>query len=120
MILVDTSVWIAHFRKGSPGLLHLLEDGRVATHPFVIGELACGSLHRRDEIIRLLSTLPSSPVASHEEVLHLIESHHLMGTSLGYVDVHLLASAMMGRIRLWTLDQRLKNAASQLSIAHET
>jgi predicted nucleic acid-binding protein len=119
MVLVDTSVWIAHFRAGSPGLLHLLENGRVAVHPFVVGELACGNLHRREEIIRLLNALPPCPAAGHEEVLHLIENRHLMGVGLGYVDVHLLASALINRVRLWTLDRRLDHAASQLGIAHK-
>jgi predicted nucleic acid-binding protein len=119
MVLVDTSVWIAHFRKGSLDLMHLLESGQVVGHPFVIGELACGNLHRRAEIIRLLSTLPSCPIASHEEVLRLVESWHLMGTGLGYIDVHLLASAMIGGVRLWTLDRKLQQAALTLGVAHE-
>ena len=119
MVLVDTSVWIAHFRKGSPGLVRLLEEGQVATHPFVIGELACGNLHNRDEILRLLAVLCRSGVAGHEEVLTFIERHRLMGTGLGYIDVHLLAAARVGGLRLWTLDRRLKQAAVQLDIAHE-
>ena len=119
MVLVDTSVWIAHFRQASPVLVRLLEEGRVATHLYVIGELACGHLHNRDEIIRLLTTLHPCDVASHDEVLALIDRWKLMGTGLGYVDVHLLASALIGRTRLWTLDRRLKHAALRLDIVHE-
>lgn len=119
MVLVDTSVWIAHFRKGNVGLAELLDRGQVATHPFIIGELACGNLRNRAEILRLMNALYVSEVASHDEVLGFIEGRHLMGTGLGYVDVHLLASARITPIRLWTVDCRLRQAASQLGIACE-
>jgi predicted nucleic acid-binding protein len=90
-MLVDTSVWIDHFREADMDLESLLDEGRVATHPFVIGELACGSLHHRAEILRLLETLPSVPVATHDEVLALVDRHHLHGAGLGWIDMHLLA-----------------------------
>ncbi len=119
MVLIDTSVWIAHFRKASPGLVHLLEEGQVVCHPFIVGELACGNLRNRREILELLKTLHTSQGATHEETLHFIETHRLMGTGLGYIDVHLLASAMLSRVRLWTLDHRLKQAASRLGIVYQ-
>ena len=118
MVLVDTSVWIAHFRQASPALVHLLEEGLVAAHPFVIGELACSHLRNRAEIIRLLATLHRCETASHDEVLTFIDRHKLMRTGLGYVDVHLLASALIDRVHLWTLDRRLKHTASRLNVAH--
>ena len=93
MILVDTSVWIDHFRSNDPALVSALTAGFVSTHPFVIGELACGSLKNRGELIALLQQLPSAPVATNAEALAFIEGRSLMGRGIGYVDVHLLASA---------------------------
>ena len=81
MILIDTSVWIDHLRAGDDNLLTLLDSSQVLAHPFVIGELACGNLRKRDDVLRLLNDLPEAPVASHEEVLHFIESNKLMGHS---------------------------------------
>jgi len=77
MILVDTSIWIDHLRSGDTRLADLLDRSQVLTHPFVIGELACGNLRNRDEIFRLLNDLPQSPVASPAETLHFIERNQL-------------------------------------------
>lgn len=118
MVLVDTSVWVAHFRNGLPALQHLLLDGRVHSHPFVIGELACGHLKNRREILSLLSTLSQTPMAEHHEVLHFIENHRLMGVGLGWIDVHLLASATLGHIPLWTLDRRLAQIALKFHLSY--
>lgn len=93
MILVDTSVWIDHLRAGDEGLIALLSGNQVLTHPFVIGELACGNLANRREVLRLLGDLPKAPVATHAEVLFFIEQHALMGRGIGYVDAHLIAAA---------------------------
>jgi predicted nucleic acid-binding protein len=120
MVLVDTSVWVEHFRRGRPELIEQLDAGMVACHPFVIGELACGNLKNRREILELLETLCTSPVADHGEVLHFIESNRLMGQGLGYVDVHLLASAKLSGLPLWTLDRPLQSAAARLQIAWPT
>lgn len=117
MILVDTSVWIEHFRVGRPDLRALLEDGRVHCHPFVIGELACGNLPRRDEILDLLSRLPSADVVDHYEAFTLLSRRHLAGKGIGWIDVHLLASALVSNVSLWTFDQRLSAAARQLRVA---
>jgi predicted nucleic acid-binding protein len=118
-VLVDTSVWVDHLRHGEALLQDLLTSGQVVTHPFIIGELACGNLAHRAEILRLLSELPTVSVASHEEVLHLIEQHRLQGKGLGWLDVHLLTSALINHTPLWTRDRKLAVAAKNLGIAGE-
>ena len=117
MILADTSVWIEQFRKGSERLQSLLYDEQVLCHPFIIGELACGTLRNRQEILRLLSALPEARIADHEEVVHLVEGRHLYGRGLGWVDAHLLASALLTRCTLWTLDKPLKQVAAAFKIS---
>ncbi|MFP3974769.1 MAG: type II toxin-antitoxin system VapC family toxin [Dehalococcoidia bacterium] len=119
MILVDTSVWVSHLRIGDEHLKHLLIDGEVATHPFVIGELACGNLRNRQETLTLLQFLPQSKQASQEEALQFIESHALMGIGIGFIDIHLLASARLSQIPIWTLDKNLDAAALALSISYK-
>ena len=118
MILVDTSVWIDHLRQGDPSLFTVLEAGQVLMHPFVVGELACGNLNRRAEVLMLLRELPPAPVSTDQEALEFIERRGLMGRGIGYVDVHLLASvALAGGARLWTRDKRLAAVASELALA---
>ena len=117
MILVDTSVWVGHLREGDEHLRELLRDEQVLCHPFVVGELACGNLVNRREILALLSALPQARVAEHGDVMHLLESEMLHGRGLGWVDVHLLASAMLTRCTLWTLDKTLKQSARVLHIS---
>ena len=120
MILVDTSVWIDHLRRGNPALGAALEAGRVLLHPFVAGELACGNLVNRGEVLRLLQALPEVPVAGHQEVLRFIENHHLMGRGIRYLDLHLLASvALDGAATLWTRDRRLATVAGDLNLVDE-
>lgn len=117
MIIVDTSVWIDHLRKAIPLLAEALEREDIVMHPFVVGELACGELARRREVLDLLSTLPSSIVATDEETLRFIEHHRLMGKGIGYIDAHLLASVLLTEAaRLWTRDKRLRAIAGQLRI----
>jgi predicted nucleic acid-binding protein len=116
-LLADTSVWIDHLRGRSAALAEELEAARVWTHPFVIGELACGNLANREEILSLLTALPQTPVADHAEVLALIEARQLMGRGLGWVDVHLLASATLAAVPLWTSDKRLSTVARDLGVA---
>jgi predicted nucleic acid-binding protein len=116
MILVDTSVWIDHLRKGDSKLEGLLDEGVVLCHPFVIGELACGNLKNRDEILSLLAAIPASLVASHEEGLHLVAEQKLTGKGLGWIDIHLLASALLSNCILWTKDRALGAAADSLKI----
>lgn len=119
MILVDTSVWIDHLRRRNRVLAGALERGLVLAHPFVIGELACGSLRNRAEVISLLSRLDTPPVVAHAEALRLVEDRKLMGRGVGWVDVHLLASALVARARLWSTDRRLTAAARGLGVAFE-
>lgn len=118
MILVDTSVWIDHLRQGDSALVAALETGQVLVHPFIVGELACGNLANRREVLALLQALPRAPVASDEEALRFIETRRLMGRGVGYVDVHLLASvALHGSATLWTRDKRLAAVAAELALA---
>jgi predicted nucleic acid-binding protein len=117
VILVDTSVWVDHLRVADRQLAELLLEEAVLGHPFVVGELACGALHRRSEILGLLRHLPQAPVVDQDEVLAFVEAHALMGSGLGWVDVHLLASATLGGQRVWTRDRRLAQAARRLGVA---
>lgn len=116
MILVDTSVWIAHFRKGENRLVDLLEETQVLAHPFVIGELALGNLERRDEILDLLESLPAAKISTYSEVLSLIDQRDLAGSGIGWVDAHLLAAALLSDASVWTLDRRLASAAARLDL----
>lgn len=118
MVLVDTSVWVAHLQKGIGGLEARLNEGDVVCHPFIVGELACGNLKNRAEILSLLQTLPMAIHAAHEEVMHLIENYGLMGKGLGYIDMHLLASAMLTKVRVWTLDKKLSTVSSKLRLEY--
>ena len=115
-MLVDTSVWIDHLRRGNPALARQLSDQEVWCHPFVIGELACGQLDARSEVLSLLSALPQAPLAGHEEVLAFLESNGLAGTGIGWIDAHLLAAARLAGTRLWTLDRPLATAAIELDL----
>ena len=115
MVLVDTSIWVSHFRSGEEHLAALLESSEVLTHPYVIGELALGNLRRRDEILTFLRAVRSAEVADTDEVLEFIERNDLAGVGLGYVDVHLLAAARISRVPLWTADRPLQAAARRLS-----
>lgn len=116
MILVDTSVWIEHLRRGSERLKSLLYNEQVLGHPLVVGELACGALHNREEILSTLRALPEAGVAEQEEVLHFLEARRLYGRGLGWVDVNLLASTLLTGCTLWTLDKALRRAAAALHI----
>jgi predicted nucleic acid-binding protein len=116
-MLVDTSVWIDHFRRRNADLEHLLEEGRVSTHPFVIGELACGSLAHRAQVLHLMAALPVATVATHEEALAFAERQRLGGIGIGWIDVHLLASARLTRQSLWSIDRGLRLAAERLGLA---
>ena len=118
MVIVDTSVWIDHLRRGEVGLDLPLSEGQVFCHPFIIGELACGNLRNRSEILSLLQTLPFVRSAEDDEVLQFIERHRLMGKGLGYIDAHLLASSLLSHIPLWTLDKRLDDAAAALGVRY--
>lgn len=117
MILADTSVWVDHLRAGERALAHLLDNGSVLAHPWVTGELALGHLSQRQEILGLLSGLPSAVVATDGEVLGLIEAEQLYGLGVGYVDAQLLAATRLtADARLWTADKRLAMVARRLHL----
>ncbi len=118
MILVDTSVWITHFREGNRQLEKLLMNAEVMCHPFIIGELACGNMKNRNEILSLLQALPMTQVVDFNEFLFFIDQNHLMGNGIGFVDIHLLASAQLMGVSLWTADKRLNSAADKLRLAY--
>ena len=116
MVLVDTSIWVAHLREGNVQLEALLNEGTVICHPFIIGELACGTMRNRVQILSLLQSIPMAETAEHSEVLQFIEHNRLMGKGLGYVDVHLLASAVLTGVPLWTLDRKLQQSSAKLRL----
>lgn len=111
MTLVDTSVWIDHLRGGDEELSALLDEGMVLVHPFVLGEIACGSLRQRDIVLGHLRHLPEAPLATELEVHHLLERHRLEGRGIGWIDLHLLASARLAAVPLITRDRALREVA---------
>lgn len=117
MVLVDTSVWVAHFRGNEPGLVRLLSEGSVLIHPFITGELTCGNLANRGQVLTDLGALPAAKRASDSEVMRLVEGRHLWGRGIGWVDAHIVASALLTGCGLWTRDARLRRVAEELGIA---
>lgn len=117
MILVDTSVWIEHFRYGEQRLAKHLAEGLVLMHPWIAGELACGNLKNRQSVLSDLRALPSARLASDEDVLSMIEGRRLWGRGLAWIDIHLLVSCLLSSCPLWTFDKRLDLAARHLGIA---
>ncbi len=118
MVLVDTSLWVEHFRTGRADLHALLLNSQVYCHPFIIGELACGHLKNRHEILALLASLQQAFLSEDEEVLQLIERNRLYGRGLGWIDFHLLSSALLSGTRLWTLDKALRKIALEFDLAY--
>ncbi len=117
LILVDTSIWIDHLRQEEAQLKQLLTQGQVATHPFIIGEIACGNLNNRQAILSYLDNLEKVKQAEHHEVIYLIEKCQLMGKGIGYIDAHLLASCLINQAtHLWTRDKRLNKLATNLKL----
>ena len=120
MVLVDTSVWISFLRNGEPTLQKLLQESQVVSHPFIIGELACGNIHNREEIFSLMKSLPKLDVVEQEELLLFIEKNKMMGIGLGFVDVNLMASAILANIPIYTYDKKLHNTCFRLGIDFST
>jgi predicted nucleic acid-binding protein len=116
MILVDTSVWIEHFRAGNERLKTLLFDQQVLCHPFVVGELACGTLQKREAILAILKALPEAHLLEHKEVMSFLEAQRLYGHGIGWVDAHLLASTLLTGCAIWTFDKPLRRAAAALNV----
>ena len=120
MILADTSVWIDHLRSGDRNLAVLLTATRIIIHPFILGEVACGNLVNRAEVLKLLADLPEVTVAMDFEVLFFIERQALMGRGIGYIDAHLLAAVSLNpHTKLWTKDKRLERVAVGLNLAYK-
>lgn len=117
MILVDSSIWIDHLRASNPKLESLLVARRVTMHPWVVGELACGNLAHREYRLDLLKLMPQATVASDDEVLFFIDKHGIAGKGIGYIDMHLLASAALGSLKIWTRDKRLGEVAELLGLS---
>ena len=120
LFLADTSIWIDHFRRTDVKLSNLLGRRNILLHPFVVGELALGHVRNLSGMIEDFRDLPQAPVAHTDEVLQLISRDRLFGSGIGYVDAHMLASALLTPdVRLWTRDKRLHAVASRLLVASE-
>lgn len=119
MLLVDTSVWSDHLRRHNAELAAHLEAGEVLAHPFVIGELACGAFLRRSAALALMLRLPSAPLLGQAELLGFIERHALAGRGVGFVDIHLLAAALVSGASIWTRDKRMAAVATELGCVHQ-
>ncbi|NNU63639.1 type II toxin-antitoxin system VapC family toxin [Ochrobactrum soli] len=118
MILADTSIWIDHFRRGDNDLVKIIGNDLLLCHPAVIGELALGSLRDRTAVLTFLRAQRETIVATHDEVMTLIERHNVFSMGIGYTDAHLLASVLLDqRTSLWTRDKRLKLAALKAGAA---
>jgi predicted nucleic acid-binding protein len=118
MVLVDTSVWINHLHAGNTKLEALLMEAEVVSHPFVVGELACGNIRNRKEVFSLLDTLPLTQVVTDYEFRHFLERNKLMGKGIGFIDIHLLASARISRVPLWTEVKQLSKVARKLNLSY--
>lgn len=116
MILVDTSIWVNHLRRHDAVLAAHLEAGEVLCHPYVIGEIGLGLLKQRRDVLELLAALPSALVVGHDEAMAFVEQRRLAGLGVGWVDVHLAASAVVSRAKLWTADRRLADVARVLRL----
>ena len=116
MIIVDANIWIDHFRLADPHLAELAAERHLRMHPYTIGELALGNFADHAKIVAQLEKLPPANVASHPNLMRFMVAHELSGTGIGYVDCHLLASALLMSGRVWTRDKRLANQASRLGI----
>lgn len=119
-VLVDTSVWVAHFKQHNEALTRLLEMDRAMTHPMVLGEIACGTPPDRARTLVDLADLRPVQQASLREVMEFIEREKIYGIGCGLIDLILLASALMTpSIELWTLDKRLSKLAQRFGVLHE-
>jgi hypothetical protein len=116
-VLVDASVWIDHLHRSDSGLVALLQASEVVMHPAVLGELACGTLPSRRELLSLWSALPPAAEVSPAEALRLVEERRLWGKGLGWTDVLLIGSTLLSPARLWTRDRPLLRAAQELGLA---
>ena len=119
MVIVDTSIWVSHLRKSLPLLEKLLLNAEVVCHSFIIGELACANIKNRKEFLSLIQTLPMAPIIDLDEFIYFVDQNKLMGRGIGFIDIHLLASARLSESPLWTLDKKLKSVAKELNVAYK-
>ena len=120
-VLVDSSVWVGHFKRRNQHLVTLLEDGAVMCHPYVVAEVACGTPPSRKAIIGMLAELESAPVATQDELLAMLDTRQLYGRGCGFVDMSLLASTMLSeKARIWTIDKRFELVAAELNRAYRS
>ena len=117
MVLVDTSVWIDFLRNGNEKLNALLSEGQVLIHPLIVGELSCGNINNRVQFLSLINDLEILPEATHSEVLSFIENNRVYSKGVGYFDLHILCSALISNVHLWTLDKRLEKIAQNHNAA---
>ena len=119
-VLVDSSVWVGHFKQRSEHLVELLEQGLVTCHPYVVAEIACGTPPERSAIINMLADLESAPVATQDELLTMMNTRKLFGRGCGFVDMSLLASSLISeKLHIWTVDKRFELIASELGLAYK-
>ena len=119
-VLVDSSVWVGHFKQRSEHLVQLLEHGLVICHPYVVAEIACGTPPERQAIINMLADLDSAPVATQNELLAMMNNRKLFGRGCGFVDMSLLASSLISeKLHIWTVDKRFELIASELGLAYK-
>jgi predicted nucleic acid-binding protein len=116
-VLVDTCVWVRHFRLRNPQLLAMLEDGEVLSHPLVVGELAMGSLKDRPQTLWSLSKLGRPPIATDAETHQMVEARRLWGRGIQWNDARILASAVIGGVKLWTVDFKLADIAREMGVS---
>ncbi|TGJ98717.1 type II toxin-antitoxin system VapC family toxin [Leptospira langatensis] len=115
-VLVDTSVWINHFRKSDPKLVELLHSGMVRRHPMIEGELSLGNFKNKGAFLTEYSQLLEVPTANHQEAMIFSERNSLAGHGIGWIDAHLLASCALGSARLYSADISLSKAAEKIGI----
>jgi len=117
VILADTSIWIDHFRSGNKEVMKLLDHGQIVIHPFIVAELALGSLRDRSKTLALLDLLPRLRVAQLSEVRQMIEARSLYSRGIGLTDAHLIAAIFLNpSTLLWTKDIQLRNVCEALRI----
>lgn len=117
MFLIDTSAWIRHLKGLDTPLSNMLEANEVLIHPFVVGELACGALKARKQVLELLEALPSVLTVDHKEVLTMLDAHKIYASGIGWVDAHLLASCLINRCQLLTYDKALSKISKKLGVS---
>lgn len=116
-VVVDTNIWVFHWRQSNRLLMEMAEDGEIWIHPIVIGELSMGTLRNRDQTLWDLTRLGRPPLATDAETRQMVEARRLWGRGIGWNDAKILASVVIGNCLLWTKDQRLDEIAGEMDVA---